>query len=121
MEYLVVLAISLAFWAPAYIAGFIVVLFKRNIPKKFLFCVFCLVLSYGSIGLIAPVIVLFESISTYLVYDWTQQGRDELAYFFIKYEEIPDYIVLFFPLVASFIVPLKLAKKWESLVEMYSK
>ncbi|XPF94876.1 hypothetical protein ACM9HF_02370 [Colwellia sp. RE-S-Sl-9] len=120
MEYLAILGISLAFWFPAYIAGFYVAFSKLEIPKKFIFCIVCLVLSYGSIALVAPIIVLFECVSSFLVYDWTQQGRDELAYFFMEYGEIPSYIALFIPVVASFLVPFKLSKKWESLVAMYS-
>ena len=120
MEYIAILGMSLAFWFPAYIAAGFVFFSKINIPNKFLFCVACLVISYGSIALALPVIVLFESISSFLVYDWSQQGRDELAYFFMEYGEIPTYIALFIPVIASFMVPFKLSKKWDGLVAMYS-
>ena len=120
MEYLAILGMSLAFWLPAYIASFYVAFSRRIIPKKLLFCTVCLVISYGSIAIVVPIIVLFESISSFLVYDWVQQGRDELAYFFIEYGEIPSYIALFIPLIVSFIIPFKLSDKWEGLVKMYS-
>ncbi|WP_010386302.1 hypothetical protein [Pseudoalteromonas rubra] len=120
MEYLAIIGVPLLLWLPLYVAALVAKFSHLEIPRKFLFCIVCLIIAYGTLGIVFPVVALLNLISSFLLYDWIKLGYKSLAGFFIYFEEISTYIVLTFPLIASFIVPAKLAPKWQGLVETYS-
>jgi uncharacterized membrane protein YcgQ (UPF0703/DUF1980 family) len=119
MEYLVIIAMSLLFWLPLYVAAIAVKFSNLEIPKKFLFCVICLVLTYGTLGVIFPLFALIQMISSFLVHDWSVSGYKDLAGAFIQIEEVSAYVIFAIPILATFIVPFKLAPKWQGFVKSY--
>jgi len=119
MEYLALLGITFIFWLPFYVAAIYCKFSKFQLPNKFLFCVSCLVLSYGSFGVIAPFYILHQNILIYMVYDWTALGYEDLAWFFIQSEDVFTYVAFSVPIIATFIIPFKLAPKWRGLIKSY--
>jgi len=119
MEYLVLFGMSFIFWLPFYVAAIYCKFSKLQLPKKLLFCSTCLVISYGSLGLVAPFYMLHQNVLIYLVHDWTLLGYEDLAWFFIQSENVITYITYSVPIIATFIIPFKLAPKWQSLVKSY--
>lgn len=117
MEYLALLGMSFIFWLPLYVAIIYCKFSKLKIPNKFSFCIACLVTSYGSLGLVAPFYILHQNVLIYLVHDWTILGYEDLAWLFIQSENIVVYVVFSVPIISTFIIPFKLAPKWQGLVK----
>lgn len=119
MEYLAIIGISLAFFLPLYVAAIYSKYSKFELPKKFLFCILCLVLSYGSLGLVVPIFVFTQMVVTFLLPNLLDAGLDNIANFFIGLEAINGFIIIAIPAMLSFVLPLKLAPKWQSFVQSY--
>lgn len=120
MEYLAIIGISLAFFLPVYVAAIYSKYSKFELPKKFFFCVLCLVLSYGALGLVVPIFVLTQMVVTFLLPNLLDAGFENIANFFIGLEAINGFIIIIVPAILSFVMPLKLAPKWQGLVQSYS-
>ena len=108
------------FFLPIYVAAIYSKYSKFETPKKFSFCVLCLVLSYGSLGLVVPRFVLTQMVITFLPPNLLDAGLENVANFFIGLEAVNGFIIIIVPAILSFVVPIKLAPKWQRLVQSYS-
>jgi hypothetical protein len=120
MEYLAIIGISLAFLLPMYVAAIYSKYSKFELPKKFTFCIITLIFSYGALGIVVPIFVLTQMVVIFLLPNLLDAGFNSVAEFFIGLEAVNGFIIIIVPAILSFVVPIKLAPKWQRLVQSYS-